>query len=275
MRRFIQCDVFSRIALKGNGLAVVLDGQDLTVAQMQAFAIWTAQAETTFLFPPREGGDYRVRIFSATGEMRFAGHPTLGSCAAWLHAGGVPQTQGRVVQECSIGLVQIDLTGPAPAFQAPPTVCVPMPDDVRTAICTALEIAPDEVLTSVQLDNGVLRNLIELGSAAHVLALDATAVTKPAFNGVSVMGAHSGDSDVAYELRNLTPASNAIEDPVTGSLIAAVACWLRAEGRLDAPCVIAQGTALGREGRAFVTPRSDGIWVGGHTTIVIDGQVTL
>lgn len=270
-RRFIQCDVFSSTALKGNGLAVVVEGADLTPAQMQDFANWTQQAETTFLMPSDRGGDYRVRIFSATGEMRFAGHPTLGSCAAWLHAGGIPQNEGRVIQDCDVGLVEIDLTGEAPAFKAPQTRIAPMPPQTRNAICTALAIATDEVLNAVQLDNGVLRNVIELSNAARVLSLDAHAVSKPAFNGVSIIGANGA----GYEVRNLTPASLASEDPVTGSLIAAVACWLHGVGRLTAPIVLAQGTALGRQGRAVATPRGNDIWIGGHTSIVIDGHVTL
>lgn len=260
--------------MKGNGLAVVVEGADLSPAQMQDFAIWTQQAETTFLMPSHKGGDYRVRIFSATGEMRFAGHPTLGSCAAWLHAGGVPQTKGRVIQDCDVGLVEIDLTGTAPAFKAPPTTIAPMPPKTRNAICTALAIAPDEVLNAVQLDNGVLRNVIELSKAARVLSLDAHAVAKPAFDGVSIIGAN-GAGGADYEVRNLTPASLASEDPVTGSLIAAVACWLHGAGRLTAPIVLAQGTALCRQGRAVATPRGNDIWIGGNTSIVIDGHVTL
>lgn len=275
LRRFIQCDVFSDKALKGNGLAVVLDGEGLSEAKMQEFAIWTAQAETTFLLPPQSGGDYRVRIFSATGEMQFAGHPTLGSAAAWLHAGGVPQRAGRMVQECAIGKVEIDLTGVAPAFLAPPTRIAPMRPEVLSTICGALGIDADEVINAVRLDNGVVRNLIELAHASRILSLDATAVRKPAFEGVSVLGAYPAGSPVDYEVRNLTPASGAIEDPVTGSLIAATAYWLRKVGRLDRPCVMAQGTAIDREGRAFITPRAGDILIGGHTTIVIEGCVTL
>jgi PhzF family phenazine biosynthesis protein len=276
MRRYLQVDVFSDTILKGNGLAVVIDGQGLSEQQMQEFSIWTQQAETTFLLPPRKGADYRVRIFSATGEMRFAGHPTLGSCAAWLYAGGVPQQAGRVIQDCGVGLVEIDLTGAAPAFVAPPTGITEMNVKDREAICGALGIATKEVVNAVRLDNGVVRNLIELSTASRVLSLDATAVSKPAFDGVSVIGAHPPDSDATYEIRNLTPASLAAEDPVTGSLIAAAACWLRERGRLTRPIVMAQGTAMGREGRAFVTLRENAdVMIGGHTAIVIDGHVNL
>lgn len=276
MRRYLQVDVFSDKILKGNGLAVVIDGHGLSEQQMLEFAIWTQQAETTFLLPPREGADYRVRIFSATGEMRFAGHPTLGSCAAWLHAGGVPQQAGRVIQDCGVGLVEIDLTGTAPAFVAPPTEITKMMAEDRKAICGALGIVSKEVINTVRLDNGVVRNLIELSSAARVLSLDAAAVSKPAFEGVSIIGAHPPDSEAAYEIRNLTPASLAAEDPVTGSLIAAIARWLRHEGRMTGPCIMAQGTVMGREGRAFITLReNDDVMIGGHTAIVIDGHVHL
>lgn len=274
-RRFIQCDVFSDQALKGNGLAVVLDGEGLCEEKMQNFAIWTGQAETTFLLPSRDGADYRVRIFSATGEMQFAGHPTLGSCAAWLHGGGVPRAKGRVIQDCAIGHVEIDLSGPAPAFVAPPTQIDPMARDVMGRICEALGIAPYEVVSAVRLDNGVVRNLIELETQERVLSLDANAVSKPAFEGVSIIGPYPAGGPIAYEIRNLTPASFATEDPVTGSLIAAAACWLRSVGRLEQVCVMAQGTAMGREGRAFVTMRSDDILIGGQTAVVIEGHVIL
>lgn len=275
-RRYIQCDVFSDQALRGNGLAVVVDGSGLSVDQMQRFAIWTQQAETTFLTPPRDAkADYAVRIFSATGEMPFAGHPTLGSCAAWLHCGGVPQVSGRVVQEGAIGLVEVDMTGAVPAFVAPPTALAPMDCVVREAICAALGIAAGEVRAAVRLDNGVVRNLIELGDAARVLALDARAVAAPAFQGVSVMGAHPTGAGLDFEVRNLTPASGMAEDPITGSLIAAIAVWLKAQGRLERDLVMAQGTAMGRAGRVFVSRRGEAVLIGGHSTVVIDGMVEM
>jgi len=269
-RRSIQCDVFSEQRLKGNGLAVVLDGDGLSDAQMLAFAGWTQQAETTDV-----AADYRVRIFSATREMRFAGHPTLGSAAAWLHAGGRPQHKTRVVQECAIGLVEIDLSGAAPAFVAPPTTCQPMADTERARICRALGISADEVRASVTLDNGVMRQLLELEDAARVLSLDANAVSLPVFQGVSVLGRCAEGSEAAFEVRNLTPASMMSEDAVTGSLIAAVAVWLRDTGRLERDIVIAQGTAIGREGRAFVSRRGTDVLIGGQTAIVIEGMVDI
>lgn len=275
-RRFIQCDVFSDEALRGNGLAVVLDGAGLDDATMLRFAQWTQQAETTFLTRatnPR--ADYAVRIFSATREMPFAGHPTLGSCAAWLHAGGRPKQPDVVVQECAIGLVEIPQTGPAPAFVAPSTRIAPLPQAELARLCGALDIAADEVLNAVQLDNGVLRNLIELESAARVLSLNAHAVSLPNFQGVSTMGAYPVGGPADYEARNLTPASLAPEDPVTGSMNAAIAVWLNETGRLTKDTVISQGTAMGRKGRVYVMRREGQVQIGGHTRIVVEGIVTL
>lgn len=275
-RRFIQCDVFSDEALRGNGLAVVLDGAGLSDAVMQRFAAWTGQAETTFLSAPSDPeADYAVRIFSATKEMAFAGHPTLGSCAAWLHAGGVARNAERIVQQCAIGLVEIDCRGEVPGFVAPPTRITPMAVRERARICAALDIAQSEVLASVTLDNGVLRNLLELPDAAAVLAVDARAVSLPEFVGVSLIGRYGEVGMPAYETRNLTPASLGTEDPVTGSMNAAIALWLRDEGRLQEDIVIAQGSVLGCKGRTYVTRRGEDVLIGGQSTIVIDGMVDL
>ena len=151
-----------------------------------------------------------------------------------------------------------------------------METDVRIAICAALGVADDEVVNAVRLDNGVVRNLIELADAERVLQLDPTAVSKPGFEGVSVLGSYPKENPISYEIRNLTPASLAVEDPVTGSLIAAASCWLDEQGRLGAGCIMAQGTAMGREGRAFVSVNSSGdVLIGGHSAVVIDGHVKL
>lgn len=275
-RRFIQCDVFSDQPLKGNGLAVVLDGAGLSTKEMQRFATWTNQAETTFLMPPKDArADYAVRIFSPTREMDFAGHPTLGSCAAWLYAGGVPHDPKRVIQECRIGLVEIDMGGAVPAFVAPSTEMSEIASAELARICGALGIAAAEVLASARLDNGTVRNVIELQGAARVLALDAAAVSLPEFEGVSVMGRAPAGSGVDYETRNLTPSSRMVEDPITGSMNAAIAVWLQAQGRLETDIVIAQGTAIGRLGRVFVRRCGADVLIGGHTTIVIEGTVDL
>jgi predicted PhzF superfamily epimerase YddE/YHI9 len=99
IRPFKQIDVFTVTPYFGNPLAVVLDGTGLDDEALQRFARWTNLSETTFVLPPTEAGraggaDYHVRIFTPGGELPFAGHPTLGTCHAWLEAGGNPRASG-------------------------------------------------------------------------------------------------------------------------------------------------------------------------------------
>ena len=169
-RRFIQCDVFTPTPTLGNALAVVVDGEGLSDAEMQTFAAWTNLAETTFILPPlAPAADYRLRIFTTTREMLFAGHPTLGSCAAWLHCGGEPKQAGLVRQECGIGIVDIDISEPdLPAFIAPPTEIRPLRADNFEAIVEVLDIPRDCILHSAELDNGPVWQAFQLDSAAAV-----------------------------------------------------------------------------------------------------------
>lgn len=279
-RRFIQCDVFSATPTKGNGLAVVVDGDGLSDADMQDFAAWTNLAETTFLFPSdNPAADYKVRIFTPSREMPFAGHPTLGSCAAWLETGGRPKQAGVVRQDCAVGLVEIDLGGQVPAFAAPPTAIAPLPEENRDAIASALQIAPQTILRSALLDNGPVWQVLELETAEQVLAVDSSRVAWPAFKGIGLIGAHPADADCQFEVRMLTSSSGMSEDPITGSLNAALAHWMAAEGRLTSEIVVAQGTKIGRHGRVYIRPNGSGddrkIMVGGRTQILIRGEVTL
>lgn len=278
-RRFIQADVFTSEPTRGNGLAVVMEAEDLTDAQMQQFAAWTNLAETTFLLPPTHAdADYRVRIFTTAREMLFAGHPTLGSCAAWLHCGGVPRSAGRVMQECAIGLVEIDMTGDVPAFVAPETKIVDMEDSAKSDLCAALRIDPGIVRRSAVLENGPVWNVLELATAQDVLAIPSGLVRWPDRVGVSVIGPHEAGAECDFEVRNLSPSSGMSEDPITGSLNAALARWMWSEGRLTRDLVIAQGTCLGRTGRVFVGAPRDGsgrVLIGGQSHVVIDGIVHL
>lgn len=278
-RRFIQADVFSEVPTKGNGLAVVVEAEGLSDTQMQAFAAWTNLAETTFLLPPSDPrADYRVRIFTPGREMPFAGHPTLGSCAAWLHAGGVPKSGGVVVQECAIGLVDIDMSVTPPAFVAPPTRVSQLSESRVEILCSALAIDPAKVVRAAALDNGPSWEVLELKTAADVLEIRSDRVRWPDFVGLAVIGAHPPGAECDFEVRNLTPSSGMSEDPITGSLNSAIAHWMWQEGRLIRGLVVAQGTCLGREGRVFLTAppgSSDRILIGGHSRIVIDGTVCL
>ncbi|SLN19437.1 PhzF family phenazine biosynthesis protein [Roseisalinus antarcticus] len=277
IRPFVQMDVFAERAGRGNGLAVVAEAAGLSDADMQAFAAWTNLAETTFLLPPDDpAADYRVRIFTPQREMPFAGHPTLGSCAAWQHLGGRPKLDDRVVQECAIGLVEIDQTGALPAFVAPPTAIRPMAPALRDHALELLGLAPGDILAAVELENGPVWQLFELRSAGAVLALDAGAVTWAQVPALAVVGPHAACAGAAWEQRLLSPSSGMSEDPVTGSLAAAVARWLDDQGRLGPEAVVAQGGRIGRDGRIHLRRDPAGrVLVGGRSHVVIAGTVDI
>ena len=278
-RRFVQCDVFAKVALMGNGLAVVVDGAGLDERSMQGFAAWTNLSETTFLMPPTHpDADYKVRIFTPTRELAFAGHPTLGSCAAWLHTGGVPKRRQSVVQECNIGNVMIDLSGELPGFVAPPTQVTGMNPQVQARILAALGIDPSMLASAVVLDNGSIWHLLELRTAAAVLQIDAAAVAALPDMGIGLMGRSVAGAASNYDVRMLSARSPRNEDPITGSLNAAVGKWLLGQGRLTAPTVMAQGIKVGRNGCVHLLPGPIGsgqVLVAGRTHILIDGKVRL
>lgn len=283
-RPFQQVDVFTATPYRGNPLAVVLDGQGLSDAQMQGFTDWTNLSEATFLLPPTQpGADYRVRIFCPGRELPFAGHPTLGSAHAWLAAGGRPRGE-HIVQECAIGLVKIRRDGERLAFAAPPLLrSGPLPEDEVALIARGLGIARADVVAHAWCDNGPGWRGVLLRDAAQVLAL----VPDPAIlagrdigvvgpTKVGVVGAHGGGHDAAFEVRAFFPAGGALrEDPVTGSLNAALAQWLIGAGLAPERYVAAQGTALHRAGRVHVQRDGADIWIGGQSVTCIQGEVLL
>lgn len=277
-RKFIQCDVFSPIPFQGNGLAVVVEGDGLTDEQMQRFAAWTNLAETTFIVAPSDPtADYRVRIFTPSREMPFAGHPTLGTCASWLHCGGIPQTAGRVRQECGVGIVEVDVSKrPMLSFAAPPTTIKAMDPAHREEIMRVLDISADSIVNTAELCNGPVWQFFELQHASQVLALDASRVRWPTFKSIGFIAPHSPGNACDVEVRMLAPSSGMSEDPITGSLNAAIAQWLLASKRLQKPYLVAQGTNIGRSGRVSVTPtNTDTVWIGGEVHILIEGKVTI
>ncbi len=275
-RRFSQVDVFTTTPYCGNPVAVVHDGYGLTKDAMQRFAHWTNLSETTFVLPPEHPeADYRVRIFTPTLELPFAGHPTLGTCHAWLEAGGTARADDRIVQECGAGLVPVRRTGDGLAFAAPPLLrSGPVEAELVTQIAGMLGIERDAIVDAQWADNGPGWVAIMLADADAVLAL------RPGPIGdldIGVVGPHPPGGDVAFELRAFFPKDGAtVEDPVTGSLNASVAQWLLRSGGASAPYVAAQGTALGRAGRVHVTSDADGtVWVGGGTVTCVAGEVQL
>jgi PhzF family phenazine biosynthesis protein len=272
----MQCDVFSTTPMGGNGLAVVMDGSGLDDATMQAFARWTNLAETTFVCPPTDAAaDYDIRIFTASRELPFAGHPTLGTATCWLAAGNTPKDTDTIRQNCGVGLVEIDLTGDTPAFVAPPTKISDMSEADLAAIAHGLNLDPARIKLHAVLDNGPIWHALEMEHADDLLTLDASAITPIKGLAVGLIAPHtSGDAD--YEVRMFSMWAELKEDPITGSLNAALAHWMQAQGRVTAPHVVAQGTCISRHGRVHVIPSPDGsIRIGGHTNILIEGHVTL
>src|SRR6478735_2681576 len=268
MHPFRQVDVFSPAPLLGNPVAVVHDADDLDAEAMQAFAQWTNLSETTFLLTPTsDRADYRLRIFTPSRELPFAGHPTLGSAHAWLEAGGTPRGAGPV-QECAAGLVAIE-QGERLAFEAPPLLRDgPVDDGDLITITHALGISQNDVVDAKWVDNGPGWVGILLDDAHDVLALEPD---HSAFDGleIGVVGPwRDGGSDADVEVRAFVPGDGIGEDPVTGSLNASLGQWL-AGSRLPGTYVAAQGTAIGRRGRVHVRREGSTVWVGGDTRTTV------
>jgi PhzF family phenazine biosynthesis protein len=274
LRQLRQVDVFTTTPYMGNPLAVVLGASGLTDEEMQRFASWTNLSETTFLFPPDDNeADYKVRIFTPSRELPFAGHPTLGSCHAWLEAGGQPHTPGLVVQQCGAGLVSVRQRDGLLAFAAPPLLrSGPVDEQLAVRVAEVLGIARSEIVDLQWADNGPGWIAVLLASADDVLALRPA----PADLELGVAGPHPPGSEFAFEVRAFAAGVGVTEDPVTGSLNASLAQWLLATGRAQAPYAARQGTALGRNGRVQIDAEPDGtIWVGGATVTCVSGSVQL
>ena len=152
---------------------------------------WTNLSETTFVLPPTTPeADYRVRIFTPTSELAFAGHPTLGTCHAWMGAGGTPAGD-EVVQESAAGLVRVrPSAGGTLAFAAPPTSIVDAEPGVLAAVLAALGLAADDVGDARVLDNGTEWLALRLADAATVLALEPDHAALRTLPKVGVVGAH-------------------------------------------------------------------------------------
>ena len=289
LRPFKQVDVFTAQAYRGNPLAVVLDGTGLGTEAMQDFTHWTNLSEATFVLPPTAegraaGADYRVRIFCPGRELPFAGHPTLGSCHAWLEAGGQPQAAGTVVQECGVGLVTLRQDGERLAFAAPPLIkSGPLAEDDVALIARGLGVARSDILHHAWCDNGPNWRGVMLRSAEQVLALRPDGAILAGLDvgvvgprgKVGVVGASDAEG-IAFEVRAFFPGHGGLaEDPVTGSLNAALAQWLIGAGLAPTRYVAGQGTALGRAGRVHVAQDGNHLWIGGDSVTCVQGSVLL
>ena len=276
-RTFTQVDVFTDTPLLGNPLAVVHDAQGLSDAQMAAFARWTNLSETTFLLPPTDpAADYRVRIFTPHRELPFAGHPTLGSCHAWLAAGGIARGAGEVVQQCAAGLIRVRRSGGQRlAFAAPPCLrSGPLEDELLNLITAALGLPRADVIAHQWVDNGPGWCAIRLASAQAVLAVQPDWAALADIK-LGLVGPHAAGVDAQFEVRALIGEGPGYEDPVTGSLNASLAQWLIASGAAPATYTAAQGTRLNRRGRVFIECVDGQVWVGGHSVSCIRGELAL
>lgn len=269
-------DVFGAEPLAGNPLAVIIGADAMSTDEMQRMTRWFNLSETAFLLKPTHPeADYRVRIFTLEREMPFAGHPTLGSCHAWLTAGGTPLNEKEIVQECGAGLVRIRRDRGRMSFCAPPLFRsgAPSKDELIEAL-QFLGIESGEVMDTAWIDNGPGWLGIRLASAAQVLALQ-PATTWPRRIDIGVVGPHT-DGDAAFEVRAFFSdhLGGIVEDPVTGSLNASLAQWLFATGAIERDYIAAQGSQCGRSGRVYIVrDAGDRIWVGGDTYTCIEGRL--
>ena len=273
--QFRQVNVFSLDPLSGNPLAVVLCADEIHELRMASLARWTNLSETAFLLRPTDPqADYRVRIFSPNRELPFAGHPTLGSCHAWLAAGGIPRTPGVVVQQCGIGLVRIRCDGPCLELAAPPLLRTgPIEPTLLARIAETLAIPAAEILQHQWVDNGPGWCAVLLGSARQVLSLNPDWKSLGHLN-LGVIGPYAAPSQADFEVRAFI-GGGGYEDPVTGSLNASIAQWFFATGLATSPYVAAQGAALKRAGRVHLRKDGDEVWVGGDVVDVILGEIDL
>lgn len=278
---FKQVDVFTSSAFKGNPLAVIMDAEGLSDAQLAAIARWTNLSETTFVLPPQDAAaDYRVRIFTTEGELPFAGHPTLGTAHALLEAGWTVKTPGKIVQECGVGLVDVRISEDgALAFAAPDVTLTPFDDALMSSALNSE--AFDAHQTPTIVDMGIRWLLIPMNSAQAVLEVQASAadllrLQKHAdVNGTALFGPLADECSEQYEVRALLVENGSLtEDPVTGSANACLARYFAAQAKTE-DYRARQGSAIQREGRIQVSFSGDNIWIGGQTVTVIDGTIEI
>lgn len=273
--RFSQVDVFGGSPLAGNPVAVVHDADGLTDDQMAAFARWTNLSETTFLLrPTTDGADYRVRIFTPTVELPFAGHPTLGSAHAWLQSAPDAARYRPIVQECLAGLVTVRRFDEHLAFAAPPcTRTGPVDEITLERVSAATGTSRDKILSHQWVDNGPGWLAIEVASVEELHALRLNLGLLSGLD-VGVFAFAAPSADHLYEVRALVADYMSGEDPVTGSLNASLAQWLRREARVPERYLVRQGRAIGYDGVIAIEDDGNDVWVAGSTRTVVSGDVT-
>ena len=273
---FHQVDVFTDQPLLGNPLAVVHQANDLSPAQMAQFANWTNLSETTFLLAPTDASaDYKVRIFTPSAELSFAGHPTLGSCFAWLENGGRPKSSEFIIQECGVGLIKIRREKTFLSFAAPKLIkSGALDENTLLNLVDALGLNPEDIVLHQWVDNGPGWCAVMLKTAEQVLSIKPDVQKLQGFK-LGVIGPYPKGSETDFEVRAFVVPLGITEDPVTGSLNAGLASWLINAGLVGESYSVSQGTALGRKGRVFIKKTGDDIWIGGQVASCVKGTVSL
>ncbi|MBP6533524.1 MAG: PhzF family phenazine biosynthesis protein [Arenimonas sp.] len=286
-RPFLLCDVFSNRLGAGNGLAVVLDGTGLSGEQMQAFAAYINQSETTFVLPvSTPEASYRIRIFTPVSELPFAGHPSVGSAHAVLEAGLAQAVNGQLLQECAAGLLPITVQGEGAerviSVRAPRGKHIATNDAAKALLPAALQGMHLGELPPALINNGPLWWCVQLADEAAVRTLQPAQAAIAALNhatqsvGLAVF-AKADAEEYQLVVRAFCPADNIPEDPVTGSANAAIAAYLHQCGALASignPNTASQGRELGRDGFVQVRVDEDGeVWIGGKTQTVVSGSL--
>jgi len=275
-RAYRQIDVFTDEAYRGNALAVVIDAADLDATRMQQFARWTNLSETCFLLPATDpAADYQVRIFTPSSELPFAGHPSLGSCHVWLGQGGVPRQPGRIVQQCPLGLVVLRPEGAGLAFCAPPMQHAPAQPRLLETVLAALGLPSTAVRAAQWLQNGPRWLGLLVDDAETVLSLEPDHGRLRTLANVGLIGPYTAGGPADFEVRAFADPENIPEDPVTGSLNAALGQWLIPEGLLPPRYRVSQGTRLQRAGRLTVSAQDGDVWVSGSSITCIAGTVVI
>lgn len=282
--RYLQLDVFPAARTGGNPLGVVVDGEGFDDAQMQAIARWTNLVETTFLLPPTTPqADYRVRIFTPTKELAFAGHPSVGSAHAALEARLCSPRDGALVQECGAGLLPVRVEGSgaerALFVQAPPARILEGDAASRAMLNELLSPFAPGNLGAALVDGGRRWWLAELADAAQLRA------SRPEHLAIAQLAARSDSMGLCVfareadhlAVRAFPAGAGIVEDPASGAangLIAAFIAQREQNGPLARGYAVSQGREIGFDARLCVRMDADGaIWVGGKSTTVIEGRL--
>jgi PhzF family phenazine biosynthesis protein len=284
-RAFKQVDVFTGVPLLGNPVAVVLDGVGLDDAAMLRLANWTNLSETTFISPATvAGADYAVRIWTPQRELPFAGHPTLGSAFAALEAGIIKPTNGKVFQQCAVGLVEISVAEnwkeAGLSFRLPRHSVAPAPD--HTSLVAAIGGAEQLKAAPTIVDVGPLWVIVEFVSASQVADLKPDLPAIADYNiqtdttGLTIF-AETHDGAGGLVVRSFAPTDGLMEDPVCGSGNGAVAAYRLHTGAVahGSAYIARQGAQMGRDGYVNVRIEGTDVHIGGKCVTCIDGVARL